>query len=98
MAHLRDVRTNTKDFREIITEVATLMAYESFKDVPVETVIVQTPFEKIEQQVVKDDSIVLIPILRAGLGMVDGVFRLFPTANVGHIGLSLNEETLVSVE
>ena len=98
VAFLRDVSTNTKDFREIITELATLMAYESFKDVPVETVMVLTPFEKIEQQVVKDDSIVLIPILRAGLGMVDGVFRLFPAAKVGHIGLSRNEETLEPVE
>lgn len=69
VAHLRDVRTNTKDFREIITEVATLMAYESFKDVPTETVTVQTPFEKVEQQVVKNDSVAIIPILRAGLGM-----------------------------
>ena len=98
VAPLRDVRTNTKDFREIITEVATLMAYESFKDVPTETVTVQTPFEKVEQQVVKNDSVAIIPILRAGLGMVDGVFKLFPTAKVGHIGLYRNEETLEPVE
>ncbi len=98
VAHLRDVDTNTKDFREIITEVATLMAYESFKDVPVEKKTVQTPFEKIEQYVVKDDSVAIVPILRAGLGMVDGVFQLFPTAKVGHIGLYRNEETLEPVE
>lgn len=98
VAHLRDVKTNTKDFREIITEVATLMAYESFKDVPTETVIVQTPFEKIKQTVVKDDAVAIVPILRAGLGMVDGVFSLFPTAKVGHIGLYRNEETHQPVE
>ncbi len=98
VAHLRDVDTNTKIFREIITEVATLMAYESFKDVPVEKKTVQTPFEKIEQYVVKDDSVAIVPILRAGLGMVDGVFQLFPTAKVGHIGLYRNEETLEPVE
>ena len=98
VAHLRDVKTNTKDFREIITEVATLMAYESFKDVPIEKVKVQTPFEVIEQDVVKNDSVAIVPILRAGLGMVDGVFQLFPTAKVGHIGLYRNEETLEPVE
>ena len=98
VAHLRDVKTNTKVFREIITEVATLMAYESFKDVPTEKVMVQTPFEKIEQEVVKNDSVAIVPILRAGLGMVDGVFKLFPTAKVGHIGLYRNEETLEPVE
>ncbi len=98
VAHLRDVKTNTKDFREIITEVATLMTYESFRDVPTDKVMVQTPFEKVEQEVVKNDSVAIIPILRAGLGMVDGVFALFPTAKVGHIGLYRNEETLEPVE
>ena len=98
VAHLRDVGTSTKDFREIVTELTILMAYESFRDVPVETVTVQTPFEKVEQQVVKDDSIVIIPILRAGLGMVDGIYRLFPTVKVGHIGLCRNEETLEPVQ
>lgn len=98
VAHLRDINTNTKIFREIITEIATLMAYESFKDVPLEKRIVQTPFEKVEQDVVKDDSVAIVPILRAGLGMVDGVFKLFPTAKVGHIGLYRNEQTLEPVE
>ena len=75
VAHLRDVKTNTKDFREIITEVATLMTYESFRDVPTDKVMVQTPFEKVEQEVVKNDSVAIVPILRAGLGMVDGVLH-----------------------
>ena len=67
-------------------------------DVPLEKRIVQTPFEKVEQDVVKDDSVAIVPILRAGLGMVDGVFKLFPTAKVGHIGLYRNEQTLEPVE
>ena len=98
VAYLRDVNTNTKLFRDIITEVATLMTYESFKDVPTEKVIIQTPFEKIEQSIVKNDSIAIVPILRAGLGMVDGVFALFPTAKVGHIGLYRDEKTHEPVE
>ncbi len=98
VAYLRDVNTNTKLVRDIITEVATLMTYESFKDVPTEKVIIQTPFEKIEQSIVKNDSIAIVPILRAGLGMVDGVFALFPTAKVGHIGLYRDEKTHEPVE
>ena len=98
VAYLRDVNTNTKLFRDIITEVATLMAYESFKDVPTEKVMIQTPFEKIEQTIVKNDSIAIVPILRAGLGMVEGVFALFPTAKVGHIGLYRDEKTHKPVE
>ncbi|MCQ2052569.1 MAG: uracil phosphoribosyltransferase [archaeon] len=98
VAYLRDVNTNTKVFREIITEVTTLMAYESLKDVPTEVVTIQTPFEKVEQRVIKNDSVAIVPILRAGLGMVDGIFQLFPTAKVGHIGLYRNEETLNPVK
>ena len=94
LAIIRNKDTDTKQFREIIKELATLMAYESFKDVPTQEVIVQTPLEETSQIVVKENSIAIVPILRAGLGMVDGILSLFPAAKVGHIGLYRNEETL----
>ena len=94
LAIIRNKETDTKKFREIIQELATLMAYESFKDVPTQEIEVETPLEKTMQTVVKENSIAIIPILRAGLGMVEGVLTLFPAAKVGHIGLYRNEETL----
>ena len=94
LAIIRDKNTNTKQFREIIGELATLMAYESFKDVPTQEIEVETPLEKTKQIVVKENSIAVVPILRAGLGMVDGILSLFPAAKVGHIGLYRDEETL----
>ncbi len=93
LAIIRDKKTNTKQFREVISELATLMAYESFKDVPTQTIVVETPLETIEQTIVKENSIAIVPILRAGLGMVDGILSLFPAAKVGHIGLYRDEET-----
>ena len=93
LAIIRDKKTNTKQFREVISELATLMAYESFKDVPTQKIIVETPLETVEQTVVKENSIAIVPILRAGLGMVDGILSLFPAAKVGHIGLYRDEET-----
>lgn len=93
LAIIRDKNTNTKQFREIISELATLMAYESFKDVPTQEIEVETPLEKTIQTVVKENSIAIVPILRAGLGMVDGILSLFPAAKVGHIGLYRDEET-----
>ena len=94
VAILRDVSTGTKQFRELIEEIAMLMAFESFKDVPTREVEVETPLEKTKQQMVQENSIAVVPILRAGLGMVNGVLSLFPTAKVGHIGLYRDEETL----
>ncbi len=94
LAIIRDKKTDTKQFREIVKELAMLMAYESFKDVPTQEIEVETPLEKTVQTVVKENSIAIVPILRAGLGMVDGVLSLFPAAKVGHIGLCRNEETL----
>ena len=93
IAILRDKKTSMKEFRELIEEITTLMTYESFKDVPTETKTVETPLEVCEQQVVVDNSVVIVPILRAGLGMVNGVHVLFPSARVGHIGMYRNEET-----
>ena len=98
LAIIRDKNTNTKQFREIISELATLMAYESFKDVPTQEIVVETPLETVTQTVVKENSIAIVPILRAGLGMVDGILSLFPAAKVGHIGLYRNEETLEPCE
>ncbi len=91
---IRNKDTDTKKFREIISELATLMAYESFKDVPTQEIEVETPLEKTMQTVVKENSIAIVPILRAGLGMVDGILTLFPAAKVGHIGLYRDETTL----
>ena len=94
LAIIRDKNTNTKQFREVISELATLMAYESFKDVPTQEIVVETPLETVKQTIVKENSVAIVPILRAGLGMVDGILSLFPAAKVGHIGLYRDEETL----
>ncbi len=94
VAIIRDKNTSTKQFREVISEIATLMAYEAFKKVPTQQITVETPLETVEQTVVKENSIAIVPILRAGLGMVDGILTLFPAAKVGHIGMYRNEETL----
>lgn len=95
IAILRDERTSMKEFRELIEEITTLMTYESLKDgVPTVTKMVKTPLETCEQTVVADNSIAIVPILRAGLGMVNGIHVLFPSARVGHIGMYRDEETL----
>lgn len=94
IAILRDEKTGMKEFRELVEEITTLMVYESFKEVPTKKVMVQTPLELTEQTMVADNAVTVVPILRAGLGMVNGVHTLFPTAKVGHIGLYRDEETL----
>ncbi|MDE6676813.1 MAG: uracil phosphoribosyltransferase [Clostridia bacterium] len=94
IAILRDKRTGMKEFRELIEEITTIMTYESMRDVELTPVQVETPLEVTTQYKVSDDSIAIVPILRAGLGMVNGVHRVFPTAKVGHIGMYRNEETL----
>ncbi len=98
VAKLRDKNTNTKMFRELVEEISTLLTYEAFKDLPTVTVDVETPLEKTSQQVIAENSIVIVPILRAGLGMVNGVHTLFPTAKVGHIGMYRDEETCLPTE
>jgi uracil phosphoribosyltransferase len=95
IAILRDERTSMKEFRELIEEITTLMTYECLKDgVPTTEIEVKTPLETCTQRVVKDNAIAIVPILRAGLGMVNGIHVLFPLARVGHIGMYRNEETL----
>ena len=96
IAILRDEKTSMKEFRELVEEITTLMTYESLKEgVPTIDIEVKTPLETCTQTVVADNSIVIVPILRAGLGMVNGIHVLFPSAKVGHIGMYRNEETLV---
>ena len=95
IAILRDKDTSMKEFRELVEEITTLMTYESLKEnVPTVEKEVVTPLETCTQYIVEDDSIVIVPILRAGLGMVNGIHVLFPSAKVGHIGMCRNEETL----
>ena len=94
IAILRDKKTSMKEFRELVEEITTLMTYESLKDgVPTTEITVETPLETCTQQIVKDNSIAIVPILRAGLGMVNGIHVLFPSARVGHIGMYRDEET-----
>ena len=95
IAILRDEKTSMKEFRELVEEITTLMTYESMKDgVPTTEIEVKTPLETCTQTIVADNSVVIEPILRAGLGMVNGIHVLFPSAKVGHIGMYRNEETL----
>jgi len=98
LALLRDRRTPTKDFRDLVAEIAMLMAYEVTKDLPTAPVDLETPLERTTGAKVAGKKLTLVPILRAGLGMVEGISRLVPSARVGHIGLYRNEETLEPVD
>ncbi|MCR8844742.1 uracil phosphoribosyltransferase [Paenibacillus sp. SC116] len=95
---IRDKKTSTKDFRELVDEVATLMAYEITRNLPLQTTIVETPVAKTEAKIVAGRMLGLIPILRAGLGMVEGVVKLIPGAKIGHVGLFRDPETMQPVE
>lgn len=98
IAILRNEKTAMKEFRELIEEITMVMSYEAFKDAPTETVTVKTPLEECQQQMICDKSIAIVPILRAGLGMVNGVHKIFPGARVGHIGMYRDEETAIPHE
>lgn len=98
LTFIRDKHTGPKEFRELVTEVSTLMAYEVTRTMPLEEVEIETPICKTKSQVIAGKKVGLIPILRAGLGMVDGMLSLIPTAKVGHIGLYRDPETLKPVE
>jgi uracil phosphoribosyltransferase len=91
---IRDKNTSVKEFREIISEIATLMCYEATRDLPVEDVEVETPIAKATVKKISGKKMAVVPILRAGLGMVDGVLHLVPSAKVGHIGLYRDPDTL----
>ena len=90
---LRDKNTGTNEFRKLVEEIAMLMGYEALRDLPVEEVEIETPIEKCMTPVIAGRKLAIVPILRAGLGMVSGILALTPTAKVGHIGLCRNEET-----
>lgn len=98
LSYIRDKQTGTKEFRELVNEVAGLMAYEITRDMPLEEVTVETPLATCQAFRVSGKKIGLIPILRAGLGMVDGILKLIPAAKVGHIGLYRDPDTLQPVE
>ncbi len=91
---LRDEKTGSKQFRELIEEIAMLMGYEAMRDLPMETVTVKTPITTTKTKMIAGKKLAIVPILRAGLGMVDGILALVPSAKVGHIGLYRDEETL----
>ncbi|MGH7348251.1 MAG: uracil phosphoribosyltransferase [Candidatus Rokuibacteriota bacterium] len=95
---LRDKRTTTKDFKQLVNEIATLMAYEVTKGLPLEQVEIETPLERMTGAQVAGKKLSLVPILRAGLGMVEGIAQLIPSARVGHIGLYRDHDTLEPVD
>jgi uracil phosphoribosyltransferase len=98
LTYIRDKETGTKDFRELVDEVATLMAFEITRDMSLEEIEIDTPVTKTKAKVLSGKKIGLVPILRAGIGMVDGMRKLIPAAKVGHIGLYRDPETLKPVE
>jgi uracil phosphoribosyltransferase len=91
---LRDIRTGAKEFRELVEEIAMLMAYEAMRDLPLTDIEIQTPLVKTNVLVLSGKKVAIVPILRAGLGMVDGILALIPSARVGHIGLYRDHDTL----
>jgi len=98
LAIMRDKRTGSKEFRELLNEIAMLMVYEITRDLPTEEVDIETPLCKAKAHMLSGKPIGLVPILRAGLGMLEGILNLLPTAKVGHIGLYRDPETLQPVE
>ena len=95
---LRNKYTGTKEFKELVSELATLLCYEATRDLPTEEVEIQTPIAVAKTHMLAGRKLALVPILRAGLGMVDGMLALLPAAKVGHIGMYRNEETREPVE
>lgn len=95
---LRDKNTSSRDFRALISEIAMLMCYDATRDLPVEDVEIETPICKTTVKQLAGKKLAIVPILRAGLGMVDGMLTLMPSARVGHIGLYRDEKTLQPVE
>ncbi len=95
---MRNKKTGSKDFRELLDEIAMLMGYELTRDLPLEDVVIDTPICKMTAKKISGKKLAIVPILRAGLGMVDGLRRLVPVAKVGHIGLYRDPETHLPVE
>lgn len=95
---MRDKDTGSKDFRELLTEIAMLMGYEVTKDLNLKDIEIETPMRKMKAKTLSGKKIAIVPILRAGIGMVDGLVSLIPAAKVGHVGLYRDPETLKPVE
>ena len=95
---MRNKKTGSKDFRELLDEIAMLMGYELTRDLPLESIEIETPVAKMTAKKISGKKLAIVPILRAGLGMVDGLLRLVPVAKVGHIGLYRDPETDMPVE
>ena len=98
LAILRDINTGTKEFRELVTEISTILVYEAMRDAKLEETTIETPLEKMETGMLNEDNYAVVPILRAGMGMVDGILNVIPNAKIGHIGLYRDEETFQPVE
>ncbi len=98
LTFLRDKNTGSMEFRNLVSEIAMLMCYEATRDLPIEEVETETPVAVAKTKVIAGKKLAFVPILRAGLGMVDGVLALVPSARVGHIGLYRDPETLQPVE
>ena len=98
VAQIRDKNTNTRDFRQLVKEIAMLMTYESTRDLKLEDVDIETPICATKVKMLKGEDVAVVPILRAGLGMVDGVLEIIPNAKVGHVGLYRDPETHEPVE
>ena len=94
ISKMRDVATSSKEFREYVNEIATLMGYEVTRDLPLMDAKIQTPLELANVKIIGGKKLAVVPILRAGLGMVDGMLSLMPNVRVGHIGLYRDHETL----
>ncbi|MDR2918693.1 MAG: uracil phosphoribosyltransferase [Tannerella sp.] len=90
---MRDINTGSKDFRELLEEISMLMGYELTRDLPLSEVEIETPMRKMKSKVISGKKLAIVPVLRAGLGMVDGLLNLLPVAKVGHIGLYRDHET-----
>ena len=98
LTQIRQKDTSTTRFRQIINEIGGLMVYEITRDLPLEQIEIETPVAKTKANVIAGKKMVVVPILRAGLGMVDGILQMIPSARIGHIGIFRDEETLQPVE
>ena len=87
LAILRDKKTGTKEFREIVSELATILCYEAMKDAKLEEVEIETPIQKMKTRKINEDNYAFVPILRAGTGMLDGIIQVVPNAKIGHVGM-----------
>ena len=94
LAILRDKKTGTKECREIISELATILCYEALKDAPLDETEIETPMQKMKTHKINENHYAFVPILRAGTGMLDGIIKVVPNAKIGHVGMYRDEETL----